>query len=134
MQVRNRLRLAQPSAPSGLAFDPEYERFAVAELDGSITIYRLRDQTELFRLQAAGKPNTAALLFSPKGQFLAERYYGAPTNECRVWDLSRRRWYFGAPWTCAASVSPPTISSSSRQSAGAAFTSMRCPLGRKRSD
>jgi WD40 repeat protein len=90
MQVRNRLRLTKPTVPFGLTFDPEYERCAVAEPDGSITICQLPDNTELFRLQAEGKPNTAALLFSPKGQFLGERYYGAPTNECRVWDLSRR--------------------------------------------
>jgi hypothetical protein len=91
MQVRNRLRLTKPTVPFGLTFDSEYERFAVAEQDGSsITIRRVRDTTELFRLEAEGKPNSATLLFSPKGRFLGERYYGAPTNECRVWDLSRR--------------------------------------------
>jgi eukaryotic-like serine/threonine-protein kinase len=90
MQVRNRLRFARPTVVFGLAFDPEYERFALVEQDGSITVRQLRDDTELCRFRIEGRPDSATPLFSANGQFLAERYHGAPADECRVWNLSRR--------------------------------------------
>ena len=90
MQVRKQWHFARSNAPYGLVFDHRYERFALTEQDSSITVGQVRDRSKSFRLKAEGKPDRVRLLFSNNGQYLAEICYGGPTNEFRVWDLTRR--------------------------------------------
>jgi eukaryotic-like serine/threonine-protein kinase len=68
-----------------LAFDGDYQRYARANEQGSISVRRVADDQELARLDAFGKP-VQSLLFSPDGQFLAVH---AKDGRMQVWHVER---------------------------------------------
>ena len=80
---------------NGLAFDPEFERFAVWTRDMDLSVRRLRNNQELARIEVvrvADAPTIRRkdwrtfLRFSPNGRFLASCGVTGEMN-CTVWDL-----------------------------------------------
>jgi eukaryotic-like serine/threonine-protein kinase len=70
--------------PAGAgAFDADLKRYARAEIDGSISIHRVADDTKLTTLPAVDG-QISGLLFSPDGKYLAAGYRAMVQ---RVWDL-----------------------------------------------
>jgi hypothetical protein len=57
-----------------VAFTPHWDTYARAESSGPISIRRLTDDREIFRLPGAGS-SAYILTFSPNGQYLAAKYY-----------------------------------------------------------
>jgi eukaryotic-like serine/threonine-protein kinase len=93
----------------GLAFDAAFERYARAHTNGDVSLHRIQDQQELFRLPGVGERTGATLCFSPDGRFLAEWYGGKATNFFRVWDLSQRKpvlWRSNLMRDCALAFAP----------------------------
>jgi signal transduction histidine kinase len=74
-----------PEGVSGEALSPDFERLARAFTDGTVRLYRARDNQELFSLPPAGE-RARFLRFSPDGRYLAV----AHRRQARVWDLDRR--------------------------------------------
>jgi eukaryotic-like serine/threonine-protein kinase len=92
VQVERSWRLdTQPPPFYGLVFDMASQRFARAHSSGDVSIHRIQDQQELFRLAGQGERQGATLCFSPDGKFLAEWHGSKTTNSFRVWDLAARR-------------------------------------------
>jgi hypothetical protein len=92
------MRLAQRHAipPSGidglhLDFDRRLERCAHSDGKGVITIRRLTDNQELFRLAGPGDP-AWVIQFSRDGRFLAARHHraGGNTRTIHLWDLNSK--------------------------------------------
>jgi eukaryotic-like serine/threonine-protein kinase len=89
------------------SFDAKLERYARSHPDGSIGLYHARDDQELFRLPAPGKPDRAAVNFSPDGQFLSQKFAAGGTEEYRVWNLSRREVTLAVPLNGACAAFTP---------------------------
>jgi WD40 repeat protein len=76
---------------TGLDFDAEFARYALADAKGDISVRDVRDDRELARLPSAGL-RPVILRFSPDGRMLAAKYDKdeAGSVELCVWDLEKR--------------------------------------------
>lgn len=81
----------------GCDFDPQLERYARAEEDGAVVLYRVSDERELLRFPGSGRPITVWLRFSPDGRWLAEKWSGPRTYQLRVWDLAQGKLALRTP-------------------------------------
>ncbi len=79
----------------GFAVDENFERYACAGQDGSISLHRLSDHSEIVRFPARGPAEGAHLVFSHRGRFLSQR-----TDQSRVdvWDTSRGELAWSCPF------------------------------------
>jgi serine/threonine protein kinase/WD40 repeat protein len=60
-----------PPGANGVVVDPAFERYAWGDKDGNVSVRRVRDNEELYRLPTIGRCHDyAGLLFSPDGRFL----------------------------------------------------------------
>jgi serine/threonine protein kinase/WD40 repeat protein len=76
---------------SGFAIDPAFQRYAVGDKDGKISIRRVSDNQELLQLRGGGGPvdNYGGLQFSPDGRFLHQRCQIPQGWRSRLWRLDR---------------------------------------------
>jgi tetratricopeptide (TPR) repeat protein/WD40 repeat protein len=90
------LRLERPRDPlpsegRALAIDAGFRRYARGDEPGTVTVYRVEDDQELFRLPGRfDLLRIPFLRFSSDGRFLALRHEGPPQMQIDVWDLDRR--------------------------------------------
>jgi serine/threonine protein kinase/WD40 repeat protein len=97
-QVQRQIKLGKPLAMGdSLVFDARFERYARIDEDGTIRVCQANDDRELFVLAGPAKPEAAYALFSPDGQWLAERCLGAETNLLLIWNLARRDLVLSQP-------------------------------------
>ena len=73
-----------------LILDPTFHRYARADDTGDISLRRVSDDQELFRLPGPGVPTGGDMAFSPDSQWLAVFYRTNDTWEPWVWDLRRQ--------------------------------------------
>jgi WD40 repeat protein/serine/threonine protein kinase len=71
-----------PAGSVNLVFDAALERYARVDRQRNVSIRRLSDDREVWRISVGGGDRT--LLFSPDGRYLAVRGYGPH----QVWDLA----------------------------------------------
>jgi eukaryotic-like serine/threonine-protein kinase len=69
------------------AFDPAFERYAVSDREGNVTVRRVADNEQLARLPGQGT-YAWILRFSPDGRFLAAVYDLG--GAFKLWDLRRK--------------------------------------------
>lgn len=75
-------------------FDPSFERYARADVEGNVTVHRVSDHRVLHQLPNPGPAMrvvpSVGLSFSPDGQFLQQRCYrdDGRQGSLRLWDLS----------------------------------------------
>jgi serine/threonine protein kinase/WD40 repeat protein/tetratricopeptide (TPR) repeat protein len=86
------LVLQKPPGATDLALSPSMDRYAVGRPDGSVTVRRVVDATELARLETRFLVDVAAhtrriLVFGPGGRHLAT--YRAPDRGVTVWDVDQ---------------------------------------------
>jgi serine/threonine protein kinase/WD40 repeat protein/tetratricopeptide (TPR) repeat protein len=97
-----RLDTKRPGYPAGttltgIAFDPDMQRYARTERDGSITVRQLADNKILVRIKDTCAPLKRqddwrmTLVFSPDGQFLAGSGDMIPGVPLQLWNLNRPR-------------------------------------------
>lgn len=95
-----RLQSHWASNSLALAFDQLYQRYALLNVDGSISIRKVDGEKEIQKLNpgaggaALGWQDGSRLWFSPDGQFLAQLDYG---NNLRVWGLADGQQVLHAP-------------------------------------
>jgi WD40 repeat protein/tRNA A-37 threonylcarbamoyl transferase component Bud32 len=92
-------RQVKPERPAGsgvsVVFDPAAQRYVLHDSKGTLSIHRLDDGAELFRLPGPGLPVEWVLRFSPNGQLLAAKYGG--NGDTLLWDLRQRKKVFQTP-------------------------------------
>ncbi len=72
----------------GFTIDAAFQRYAIADKNGQIRIYRLSDDRELLQLPGGGLVNEYdGLQFSPDGRFLHQRCQFQGGRRSRLWDL-----------------------------------------------
>jgi serine/threonine protein kinase/WD40 repeat protein len=72
----------------GFAIDAAFQRYAIADKDGKVSIRRLSDDEELLSLPGGGLVNPyEGLQFSPDGHFLHQRCHVQRWFRSRLWDL-----------------------------------------------
>ena len=72
----------------GFTIDPAFQRYAVADKDGKVRLYRLSDDRELLQLPGGGLVSEYdGLEFSPDGRFLHQRCQVQGGFRSRLWDL-----------------------------------------------
>src|SRR5262249_40410497 len=76
---------------TGIDFDAEFARYALADDEGDIIVRDVRDDRELARLPSSGL-RPVILRFSPDGRLLAAKYEKDEEGwvELCVWDLEKR--------------------------------------------
>jgi len=75
-----------PTGSSSFAIDPAFERYALADKDGNVTIGRLADDAVICRLPGKGRcADYNGLVFSPDGRFL--RVGSTVLKQQAVWRL-----------------------------------------------
>jgi len=79
-----------PPGTTLLAFDKNYERYARGNERGDISIRRVADDAEIFRLAGDGSRVESTLSFSPDQRLLGA-LYGSQSLKLRVWNLAERR-------------------------------------------
>ncbi len=73
---------------SSFVVDPSFQRYARGELDGTVSVRRIADDVELFRLPGEGViDNYGGMAFSPDGRFLHQRRTTANGLRSRLWSL-----------------------------------------------
>jgi WD40 repeat protein/tRNA A-37 threonylcarbamoyl transferase component Bud32 len=96
LRVSKRIRLDRPvGSGMGVVFDPAAEHYVLHDAKGALSIHRLEDDAELFRLPGPGLPVEWVLQFSPNGQLLAAKYGG--NGDTLLWDLRQRKTIFRIP-------------------------------------
>lgn len=96
------LRVARqwPLSPRGaVAIDPLYERYAVFDDAGNISLRQIADGAEICRLPGDGNP-AWVVFFSPNGRYLAAKHHPAGRdlpNRFVVWNLERGEVLLTAP-------------------------------------
>jgi serine/threonine protein kinase/WD40 repeat protein len=77
-----------PHGAHAIAFDSTFERYARDDKDGNVSVRRLRDDVELFRLPAVLPLHSYnGLQFSPDGRFLHQVYHTNTAFHLRLWKL-----------------------------------------------
>jgi serine/threonine protein kinase/WD40 repeat protein len=72
----------------GFTIDAAFQRYAIADKDGKVSIRRLSDDEELLQLPGGGLVNEyEGLKFSPDGRFLHQRCQVQEGYRSRLWDL-----------------------------------------------
>ena len=72
----------------GFTIDAAFQRYAVADKDGKVSIRRLSDDEELLQLTGGGLVDEyGGLQFSPDGRFLHQRCQVQGGYRSRLWDL-----------------------------------------------
>ena len=89
IRVQSRVEVKNHAEIFGFAIDEAFERFACAYPDGSISLRRLRDHSEIVRFPAQGRVEPGLSLFSHRGRFLCYRIRGE--DNITVWDTEQRR-------------------------------------------
>jgi WD40 repeat protein len=73
---------------TNVAIDGKFERYAQGDADGKVSVRRVSDDAELFRLPGDGALNFSfGLTFTPDGRFLAQNARGQPPERVRIWRL-----------------------------------------------
>jgi serine/threonine protein kinase/WD40 repeat protein/tetratricopeptide (TPR) repeat protein len=83
-----------PTGSCGFTFDIAFERYARGDKDGNVSVRRLADDVELFRLPGFGKSlhNYDGLQFSPDGRLLNQMWAVEPgSSRSRLWKLDGPR-------------------------------------------
>jgi serine/threonine protein kinase/WD40 repeat protein/Tfp pilus assembly protein PilF len=81
-----------PVGSSGFALDEAFARYARGDRDGNVSVRRLSDDEELFRLPGVGLVwNYRGLKFSPDGRFLHQFCRGNQGFRARLWKLEGPR-------------------------------------------
>jgi serine/threonine protein kinase/WD40 repeat protein len=91
---------------SGLTIADTFERYAYADKDGNVSVRRLDDHTELYRLPGEGSDwYLETLPFSPDGRFQVQRCKSDAGWQCQLWKLDgaeqRRVLSASNTWTWA---------------------------------
>ena len=89
IRVQSRVEVKDHAEIFGFAIDEAFERFACAYPDGSNSLRRLRDHSEIVRFPARGRVEPGLSLFSHQGRFLCYRIRGE--ENITVWDTEQRR-------------------------------------------
>ena len=76
--------------PDVVDFDTELEQYAREDLEGVVSVRRVSDDAELFRLPAVGK-RVVEVRFSPGARYLAVEYVLDTGYEVHVWELTTQR-------------------------------------------
>jgi serine/threonine protein kinase/WD40 repeat protein/Flp pilus assembly protein TadD len=93
----------QSGPPVGVAFDPQLERYARVEADGTVTVRGLADNAIRVQITDLGAPAQRMvdwrvnLRFSPDGRLLATRSEPRDDVPLQVWDLSGPRRILSVP-------------------------------------
>jgi WD40 repeat protein len=75
-----------------VAIDPKFERYAVGDVDGNVSVRRLSDHVELFHLPGDGPVHDYdGLEFSADGRFLHHCCVSKQGNHRRLWRLDERQ-------------------------------------------
>jgi WD40 repeat protein/Tfp pilus assembly protein PilF len=77
---------AIPSNASSVAFDTQFQRYAVGDTKGKIVIRRVVDDEQIARLSPSVSAVVGGLRFSPDGHFLFA-HYRVPGGHFQLWDL-----------------------------------------------
>jgi len=86
-----------PPGTAGLGIDRQLQRYARCESQGTVSVRRVADDTELFRFPIA-KSSEYWVGFSPDGRFLTVSFEAeAPFYNLRIWDLDRGALAAGCP-------------------------------------
>jgi eukaryotic-like serine/threonine-protein kinase len=71
-----------------VAIDGAFDRYARGDGDGKVSVRRVSDDAELFRLRGEGPLSFYdGLAFSPEGRYLAQSTRSGPPDRVRVWKL-----------------------------------------------
>lgn len=89
IRVKSWVKMGNRTELLGFAIDGAFERCACAYPDGSISLRRLRDDSELMRFTARGQVEPGLFLFSHRGRFLCMRTSGK--ENITVWDTARQQ-------------------------------------------
>ncbi len=78
--------------PPGTTFDvdPQFERYAIGDDSGNVSVYRLEDKELLVSLPGVGIPvaDYGGVVFSPDGQFLQHLSRDGQRKQLRLWQLA----------------------------------------------
>ena len=88
-RVHRTLSLGGHTRIAGFAFDPAFERYACGHGDASIRVCRVSDDSELLKLPAEDSIEVNGHIFSPGGNYLAQRLLGKEKVTFRLWNTSR---------------------------------------------
>ncbi len=81
-----------PHGSKGFAIDPAFRRYARGDVSGNVSVRRVSDDAELFRLPGDGPIHDYfGLAFSPDGRFLIQGCETAQGRRTRLWNLDGRR-------------------------------------------
>ena len=89
IRVQSWVEMGNHAELFGFAIDEAFERYACEYPDGSISLRRLRDHSEIMRFQARGRVEPGLFLFSHRGRFLCLRTSGK--ENVTVWDTARQQ-------------------------------------------
>ncbi len=74
---------------AGFAMDDSFSRYALRDVQGTVSVRRVSDGQEILQLRASKKgEGLEALGFSPDGRYLAT---DEPQNRFKVWDLDHKK-------------------------------------------
>jgi serine/threonine protein kinase/WD40 repeat protein len=78
-----------PSGTTSITFDGDYQRYALGDAAGVVSVYRLGDEAPIVRLPGLRRVLTEILL-SPDGRFVA----GHSSGEFQIWEVDEGRAVF----------------------------------------